>query len=732
MTRIEPPSMSCWTRIERRASLAALCCATVSCAMMIDGHNVHAKNPNGSSSIVQATNTLVSNDTPNGATTTASSTTASAHSHQFASGKNKSAEKRNPKPTRIGITQKPKRLPRVAEATPQPNAATPIASAPIANAPIANAPIISTSNISTSNISSAKNGVLQTGASDDQLPDLGEAPANRAAHLLDPRPKRLATANLKAPVVSTFDSHDSLAPIDGPFPPMDSDASFSPRQHPFGSMASYDGMGMDRPSRRFYADESHDRQRQTRQSEALPPLPEVSKEEAKIAAARERYSAEFRRLESAGSTPTTRSRTWLPSTTSTSSQQDARRFLQQATAEYSRRAWASAEASAWEALRCAASGIDIANREASFGNNRSESSALDNLQLARTAIRESRDFAGKYGPLDSSAIQRIVISHTTGVLKNRSLHNVSAIDATDRYLNEARVRLAQLSKYSVEAAQTLDLMAAIHLGRNDPKRMPSQTALCLRRAALQGQPGNGSLAGQLGMHLAAVGLDNEAQWALEHAYSIEPAPEVAQTLNVVTNRAGDRAEAIRMIAQMQSRLPAGYEPNRGPVPTVVQLSPQEFAAISRPQMPTEAVDTTPTQARSVPAKTVSARVNSSRSSMPMTPASTGPRTGAARPNSTGQPTLGPSSNVPTNNVPTNNRPTIPVVNNAAPNNAAPNNAIPTNPDSINVGQMPTAIFGGSSTNGHPVTALPDDPAYREAKKGKSTMRKMMDSVSRLW
>ena len=67
---------------------------------------------------------------------------------------------------------------------------------------------------------------------------------------------------------------------------------------------------------------------------------------------------------------------WLSSTTSTSSGQDARRLLNQAMTEYSRRAWASAEASAWESLRQSAMAIDIANREASFGSNRADSSAI--------------------------------------------------------------------------------------------------------------------------------------------------------------------------------------------------------------------------------------------------------------------------------------------------------------------------------------------------------------------
>ena len=276
--------------------------------------------------------------------------------------------------------------------------------------------------------------------------------------------------------------------------------------------------------------------------------------------------------------------TWLPSTTSTSSQQEALRLLDQAMREYSRKAWASAEASAWDSLRHTAEGIDIADRNASKGQNRGASSATTDLRMAREAIRESRDFAGKYGDLDAAAVERIVLSHNTAALKNQSMRNVPATDAVDRYLDEARMRLSRLASFRPEAAQALDLIAAIYLGRGDDTLLPSQTSLCLRRAALQGQPGNSSLASRLGMHLAAVGLDNEAKWALEHSQSIAPSAEAQETLDLVTQRAGQRAEAIRVAARMRSRLPSGYDPNVGDHPTVLQLSPREFASASRSVM----------------------------------------------------------------------------------------------------------------------------------------------------
>lgn len=278
--------------------------------------------------------------------------------------------------------------------------------------------------------------------------------------------------------------------------------------------------------------------------------------------------------------PTGQPVSWLPSTTTTSRQSESMRSLKKAMQEYAIKAWASAEASAWECLQHTAEGIDIADRSASFGSNRGVSAAVDDLQIAKTAIREARDFAGKYGVVDAAAVKRLVLSHNTTVLHGQSLDNVPAADATDRYLNEARVRLSRLAKFRPEAAQALDLIAAIYLGRGEETLLPSETALCLRRAALQGQPGNASLSAQLGMQLAALGLDVEAKWALEHTMSIQPTPQAAEMLQVVQQRAGDRAAAVRMTAQLRSRMPAGFDQNRGPVPAVVQLSPREFARVS--------------------------------------------------------------------------------------------------------------------------------------------------------
>ena len=275
---------------------------------------------------------------------------------------------------------------------------------------------------------------------------------------------------------------------------------------------------------------------------------------------------------------------WLRTSTSSASVEVAQRLIDQASAEYSIGAWASAETSAWEGLRFAADSVELASRERGDSPASGHyAAALANLQIARTAIREARDFGGHYGVTDRESIRRMVMSHQTAVLDSQPIDTLTAADAIDRYLDEARVRLSGIASQSVEAAQAMDLLAAIYLGRADAKTLPSSTALCLRRAALQGQPGNASLALRLGMHLADLGLYREARWALEHSLKLEPSQEASEALVLVLRRSGRSDEAARMIASMQQAIPNGMA--RQPrVPQVDTLSPQEFASISKPVM----------------------------------------------------------------------------------------------------------------------------------------------------
>jgi hypothetical protein len=266
----------------------------------------------------------------------------------------------------------------------------------------------------------------------------------------------------------------------------------------------------------------------------------------------------------------------LQSVTTDSCSHRAAKSLADAYREYSVAAWASAEASAWKALELIATGVDVDNRvTASSGE---PVTASRELRAARTALRESRDFLAAGAAVDDSQFSALASAHQTPVFNDGIPAGLTPSEAADRYLDHARVQLASLAQARVQAAQAMDLLAAIQLGRNETQSLPEETALCLRRAALQGQPTNASLASRLGMQLADMGLDEEAEWTLSHAMSLEPSDEIALSLAEVMKRRGHHDAAMRVTSNLRETIPRA---TGGPqIPEVIQLSPAEFASIS--------------------------------------------------------------------------------------------------------------------------------------------------------
>ena len=233
--------------------------------------------------------------------------------------------------------------------------------------------------------------------------------------------------------------------------------------------------------------------------------------------------------------------------------------------------------------------MDVTERRAMYeGPSEGESrlTASQTLFRARTAIREARDFQLLEDALDIHGIKRMVQSHETTILKEDFQSeifeaqdvSISVSEASDRYLDHARQLLGGLASGNATVAEALDLLAAIQLGRGEPGRLPAATALCLRRAAFQGQPANGSLASRLGMQLADMGLDREAQWTLERAMSISPSPATAHSLAQVLGRSGDRQTAMNLIADLKQGFEGSQQSPR--VPDVIQLTPEQFASVS--------------------------------------------------------------------------------------------------------------------------------------------------------
>ena len=190
-------------------------------------------------------------------------------------------------------------------------------------------------------------------------------------------------------------------------------------------------------------------------------------------------------------------------------------------------------------------------------------------------------------PADPQAVARIARSHATKILHSEMTEGMTATDASDRYLDTARVNLARLAAASVEAAQAMDLLAATLLTRNEVKQLPASTALCLRRAAFQGQPNNADLAYRLGSQLAETGLYREAEWALQHSLSVQPNPATAAALATVLRRSGQTAEAEQVLMAYRYPAPPATSVNAPRIPQITQLSPDQFATISPSLLPNQ-------------------------------------------------------------------------------------------------------------------------------------------------
>ncbi|WP_146593687.1 hypothetical protein [Novipirellula galeiformis] len=297
----------------------------------------------------------------------------------------------------------------------------------------------------------------------------------------------------------------------------------------------------------------------------------------------------------------------LPYTTSMESQLKCRELLDQASHEFRVKAWLSAETSTWAALTQAVEGIQIAKREASHELGDDRDPLLD-LQQARAALMEVRDFAEQSTSASQIEMSTIVRSHRTKTLNDVDLEGMSSTKAIEAYLDEARRTFAKLAGASVQAAEAMDLLAAIYLSRNDPSTLPSSTSLCLRRAALEGQPQNATLATNLGTQLARVGMLVEARRVLEHSLAIQNDHPTQATLWKVLQQLGQNEQAAKIQAELQlANYPTTGYPTRIRLPEVIQLSPAEFAAVSNSVMP---ANTGPPQTGNrVPATVASARLD---------------------------------------------------------------------------------------------------------------------------
>lgn len=244
----------------------------------------------------------------------------------------------------------------------------------------------------------------------------------------------------------------------------------------------------------------------------------------------------------------------LASQTSWSHAKQIESLLDQSKHDLQCRAYAAAEGYAWEALALSAEMIDLARSEVAS----SGIAACELLHRGRTAMDEAAHFVTMARAGDTEAVARIAKSHETQVLSDFS---VSSFVAVDQYLDHARICFTPIAAGSVQAARAMDLIAAIRLGRANQTQLPGPTSLCLRRAAAGGQPSNAAIWDTLSEQLADTGLMDEARWAKVQ---------------------GQAVMGQRLATQVPIESMAVHVPQE---PTIVQMSPDQFAAVSHSVIP---------------------------------------------------------------------------------------------------------------------------------------------------
>ena len=264
-------------------------------------------------------------------------------------------------------------------------------------------------------------------------------------------------------------------------------------------------------------------------------------------------------------------------------------------------AHASAEQQAW-------TGIEMAARAVATTSGPGSNNPSLMLEMAREAIDDARALERLRGLNDSVIAHRVRLQPTAKRLMARNIAvasaNASGLDWwIDAYLDEARRLMAGLAARSVSAAHGMDLLAAIMLQRDDPRQLPSRVAICFRRAALQGQPENASLAKQLGLHLADVGLTAEAQVVLQHAYGTGGDPEVASALIAVSEELVGRSS-------MRDRRMSVAKAAETPKVRLEQLTPAQFASASRDVIGRNALGSSARSDASAASYSASTRMNS--------------------------------------------------------------------------------------------------------------------------
>ena len=241
-----------------------------------------------------------------------------------------------------------------------------------------------------------------------------------------------------------------------------------------------------------------------------------------------------------------------------------------------RGAIASAQSAATEVLRTIA-----ALRDTQAGGNYFS----EQLGEGFIAIRESLDFAGRYGPVDTGAIERLIDVHQTPALKNVSTARLTSSRAIEAYLMFAKSRIVEATgggPLAAEAAmiladvETLVSNGAVEALANQSSLHSAELALMYRRAAVEIAPENADAAAKLGRTLLKRSIPSAAKEMLLQSVRIAPTRQRMEALLEAAAKSGD----FLLVDQCEHQLASASLPSELPVRL---MSAQDFARTHQAQ-----------------------------------------------------------------------------------------------------------------------------------------------------
>lgn len=237
-----------------------------------------------------------------------------------------------------------------------------------------------------------------------------------------------------------------------------------------------------------------------------------------------------------------------------------------------RGAFHTAKESATQTLRIIAS-----LRDSQTGGNLHTSQ----LQEAITAIRESTDFTGRYGPVDEAALRRLIEVHQTPVLHNVDTSSLTAERAIESYLNYARQLWVEATAGGPLAAEATMILADLESTNTATSPNASATearsrlhaselALMYRRAAVEIGPDNPQATADLGRSLLHRSMPAIAKELLLLSVQQKPTRQNVEDLKRAAQQSGD----VQLASECEHRLATTNLPIDLPIQV---LSPTDFA-----------------------------------------------------------------------------------------------------------------------------------------------------------